>query len=177
MQKFSRYMLPLLLLQPIPALAQNTPSWQVFGGYSHWVGSVNSDTFNLNGFDLSLNQNRNRWFGGVLDVGSNFGTEAGLKVNTQSITYGPVFSYRKNPSAVPFAEAFAGAARGSSEYLDISKSEYRWAYGAGGGLDVKLRDRLYLRVIRADFIETRFSGLGQANIRISAGLVFNFGQK
>jgi hypothetical protein len=176
MRKLCGYLVPLFLL-PMPALAQNTPSWQVFGGYSHWVGSVNSNAFNLNGIDLSLNQNLNRWFGGVLDVNSDFGTEAGSKVNTQSITYGPVFSYRKNPNVVPFAEALVGAARGSSEYLDISKSEYRWAYGGGGGVDVKLKDQLYLRVIRVDYLETRFSGVGQSNIRISAGLVFNFGKR
>ena len=38
-----------------------------------------------------------------------FGTENGLKTNTQTVSYGPVFSYRKNKTFVPFAHAMVGA--------------------------------------------------------------------
>jgi Outer membrane protein beta-barrel domain len=167
-----------LFLLPASAAAQGTtPAVEVFGGYSHLVGNVGDASFNLNGVDGSVNENLNKWFGGTLDIGSQFGTEAKYKVNTQSIAYGPVFSYRKDPRIVPFVHAMLGAVRGSPEYLGISASEYRFAVFTGGGVDVRLSDGVFLRLIQADYLMTRFSAERQDNFRLSAGLVFRFGQK
>lgn len=166
-----------VLFLPLPAAAQNTPAWELFGGYTHLVGNLSSSTFNLNGFNGSVTENLNKWFGGTLDVSSVFGTEAGSKVNSQSIAYGPVFAYRKNPSIVPFVHGLLGAVRGSAEYLGVSKSEYRFGMLGGGGVDVRLGDRVSLRVVQVDYLMTRFSGTRQDNVRISAGLVFRFGHK
>jgi hypothetical protein len=171
-----RFIVALLLL-PLGAAAQETPKAELFGGYSHLVGNVGDSSFNLNGVDGSVTENVNKWFGGTLDISSQFGTEAKYKVNSQTIAYGPVFSYRKNRKAVPFVHAMLGAVRGSSEYLGISQSEYRFGVLAGGGVDVKLNERVFLRVLQVDYLMTRFSGERQDNIRISAGLVFRFGQK
>lgn len=166
-----------LLLLPLPAAAQNTPSLEVFGGYNHLVGNLNNATFNLNGFEGSVTENLNKWFGGTLDIGTAFGTEAGYKVNSQTIAYGPVFAYRKNPKIVPFAHGLLGAVRGSAEYLGVSKPEYRFGMMGGGGLDVRLNDRVSLRLIQVDYLMTRFSDMRQDNVRISAGFVFRFGHK
>jgi opacity protein-like surface antigen len=166
-----------LLVAPLSAAAQNTPAVEVFGGYSHVVGNLSNSTFNLNGFDGSVEENLNKWFGGKLDIASTFGTEAGFKVNSQSIAYGPVFSYRKNPSVRPFVEGLLGAVRGSSEYLGVSQPEWRFGLFGGGGVDVKLNDRISLRVIDVDYVMTRFSSARQDNVRISAGFVFRFGHK
>ena len=171
-----RFIVALLLL-PLPALAQGTPKVEVFGGYSHLVGDVNDTSFNLNGVDFSVTENVNRWFGGTLDFSSHFGTEAGFKVNSETITYGPVFSYRKNPSVVPFAHALLGAVRGGDEYLSISQPEYRFGVLAGGGVDLKVSKRISVRLIQADYLLTRFSSSRQDNLRLSAGLVFRFGRK
>ncbi len=171
------WLIMALLIVPFPAAAQNTPQVEVFGGYSHLLGDLNNSTFNLNGVNGSVTENLNKWFGGTLDISSQFGTEASYKVNSQSISYGPVFSYRKNKSFVPFAHGMLGAVRGSAEYLGVSKPEYRFGALLGGGVDVRLNDRVWLRLIQADYLMTRFSSATQDNIRISAGLVFRFGQK
>jgi opacity protein-like surface antigen len=176
MRKAYWFMVALLVL-PLTAAAQNTPVVEVFGGYSHMVGDLNNSTFNLNGVGGSVEENLNKWFGGKLDISSQFGTEAGFKVNTQTIAYGPVFSYRKNPKVRPFAEGLLGAVRGSAEYLGVSQSEYRFGAMLGGGVDVRLTDRVSLRLIQADYLMTRFSSTTQDNIQISAGLVFRFGRK
>lgn len=166
-----------LLLLPLPVAAQNTPALEVFGGYTHLVGGLNDSSFNLNGFEGSVTENLNKWFGGTLDISTGFGTEAGYKVNSQSIAYGPVFAYRKNPRLVPFAHGQLGAVRGSAEYLGISKPEYRFGMLGGGGIDVKLDDRVSLRLIQVDYLLTHFSMMRQDNVRISAGFVFRFGHK
>ena len=176
MRKPHWLILPVLFV-PLAAIAQQTPEAEVFGGYSNLVANVSGPSFNLNGLDFSVAENVNSWFGGALDFTSHFGTEAGNKVNTQTITYGPVFSYRKHPSAVPFAHCLLGAVRGSADYLDISKSAWQFTVVAGGGLDVKLTDAVALRVIQADYVMTRFSSTSQDNIRLSAGIVLRFGRK
>jgi hypothetical protein len=169
--------LPLLLL-PVSAWAQQPiPKVEVFGGYSNLTANLNGSSFNLNGFDVSVAENMNKWFGGALDVSSHYGTEAGFNINTQSFAYGPVFSYRKNPKIVPFGHALFGAVRGGPEYLNISKPEFRFGMYAGGGLDVKVANHLALRLIQADYLLTRFSGARQDNIRVSAGIVLLLGKK
>jgi Outer membrane protein beta-barrel domain len=175
MLKVFRYLVPLLLI-PLPGMAQQTPQVEVFGGYSHLFANENGASFNLNGFEGSVTENINHWFGGVLDFSSYFGTEAGFKVNTQTLMYGPVFAYRRIPRLVPFGEAMVGGVRGSSDYLDVSKPIKHIAAAAGGGLDVNLTPRIDLRLIQGDYLFTRFSGMRQDNIRLSAGIVFRLGK-
>jgi Outer membrane protein beta-barrel domain len=176
MRKPYRLILPLLFV-PLAATAQQTPKVEVFGGYSNLEANLNAASFNLNGTDFSVTENVNPWFGGTLDFTSHFGTEAGIKVNTETLTYGPVISYRKHPSVVPFGHVLLGAVRGSSDYLDISKPAVHFAVAAGGGIDVKVTDRVALRLIQADYLMTRFSSSRQDNIRLSAGIVLRFGRK
>jgi hypothetical protein len=169
--------LPLLLL-PVSAWAQQAiPKVEVFGGYSNLTANLTGSNFNLNGFDVSVAENLNKWFGGALEFSSHYGTEAGFKTNTQSLAYGPVFSYRKNPKVVPFCHALLGAVRGGPEYLGISKPEFRFGMSAGGGLDVKVANHVALRLIQADYLLTRFSGARQDNLRVSAGIVLLLGKK
>jgi opacity protein-like surface antigen len=175
MRKFL-VLLPLLIL-PVSALAEDVPKFEVFGGYSNFVANVNTSNFDMNGVNGSFQENLNSWFGGVLDISGHFGTDNGFKVNTESATYGPVFSYRRNKNLVPFAHAMLGAVRGSPEYLGISKSEERFGAYVGGGLDLKVAPNLALRLIQADYLMTHFSHTRQDNLRLSAGIVLTFGKK
>ena len=175
MRKFL-VLLPLLIL-PVSALAQETPQVEVFGGYSNLNANMNASSVNLNGVNFSVAENLNSWFGGALDISSHFGTENGFRTNTQSLTYGPVFSYRKNKTIVPFGHAMLGAVRGGPEYLGISKPEERFGVYTGGGLDVKVTPHVALRVIQADYLMTRFSNTRQDNMRLSAGIVLFVGNK
>jgi len=185
-----RKLLILLALLVIPAsvLAQEMPKVEVFGGYSNLVSNFTNSSLDMNGVNFSVQQNMNSWFGGVLDFSTHFGTEnqtvSGLsttttsfRTNTQSVTYGPVFSYRKNKNIVPFGHAMVGAVRGGKEYLNISQPEVRFGVYAGGGVDVKVTPMVALRLIQADYLLTRFSGVRQDNIRLSAGIVLLLGKK
>jgi opacity protein-like surface antigen len=158
-------------------LAQETPKMEVFGGYSNFSANINTASFNMNGVAVSAAENVNRWFGGALDFSAHFGTENGHTVSMQTISYGPVFSYRKSPRITPFGHVLLGAVHGGPNYLDISKGEYRFGMYAGGGLDVKVAPNVALRIAQVDYLLTRFSNATQDNFRISAGIVMRFGKK
>lgn len=175
MRKFL-ILLPFLAL-PVSALAQQTPLVEVFGGYSNLAANLNATSLNLNGVSFSAQENLNSWFGGVLDFSTYFGKENGLKTNAQTLSYGPVFSYRKNKTIVPFAHAMVGVERAGTNYLNVSQPEERLAVLAGGGLDANVTPRLALRLIQADYLMTQFSNSRQDNIRLSAGVVFYLGKK
>lgn len=176
MRKFL-ILLPLLLV-PVSAWSQVTPRFELFGGYSNmWVNANTSNDFDLHGVGFSAQENLNSWFGGVLDFSTHFGSENGFHTNNQTVSYGPVFSYRKHPGIVPFGHVMVGAERGGSFFLNISQPETRLAILAGGGVDIKIRPNVSLRIIQVDYVESRFSNARQDNLRISGGLVFNLGRK
>jgi hypothetical protein len=170
-----------LLIPPVSALAQQTPKVELFGGYSNLTPNIDvnnfSNNFNLSGFNVSLTENLNSWFGGVLDLSTHFGTEAAFKTNMQSVMYGPVFAYRKHPRIVPFVHGMAGVVRGGPGYLGISKAEPEFGMIGGGGVDLMISSRVSLRLVQADYLMTRFSSTHQDNIRLSAGIVFRFGKR
>lgn len=84
----------------------------------------------------------------------------------------------------PFAHALVGAGHGRTKVSNVvcptgvscagivSGSETGFAGAFGGGLDVKLSDRIDLRLIQADYNPIRFSGGTQNNFRFSIGIVF-----
>src|SRR5437764_15375388 len=121
MQKVT-WLVSLVLLLGVTAMAQETPKAEVFGGYSHFVADVGGTSINMNGFHVSVRENLNSWFGGDLDFSTNYGSEAGFNVNTQSIMYGPVFAYRKRWRVTAFDHVLLGAEGGSDGFVGICRS-------------------------------------------------------
>ncbi len=86
----------------------------------------------------------------------------------------------------PFAHALVGAGIGRvkiknvncstgidcSPFTAIDESETGLAGAFGGGLDVKLSNRVDLRVVQVDYNPIRFDGGTTNNFRIGIGLVF-----
>ncbi len=173
----------LFFLLPLCAKAQETPSVEVFGGYSYFHAETGSD---LHGWNGSVAANLNKWLGLVVDVSGHyesrsssfvvtlpdFPTLPGLPpfefrtrvdTNIHTIMVGPRFSYRKIEKITPFAHALFGVARTHTEAESRSASfesfsssnETSFAMAIGGGLDVKLSKSLALRVIQADYLYKR----------------------
>jgi hypothetical protein len=164
----------LVLFFSVAAAAQETPKVELFGGYSNLFANLNNSSYNLNGVHVSAAENVNSWFGGVLDFSSFSGSNAGLNVNAQTIMYGPRIAYRKSRAITPSVHALFGAIRGSRGFDGISEANWRFALGVGGEIDVRLNDKVALRLVQADYIPTHFLDLRQDNIRVSAGFVFRF---
>ncbi len=68
----------LLLLIPSPAMAQNTPKAEIFGGYSI-VPAVGIDQV-LHGWNASVNGNINDWLGIRVDFSGHYATGSGIDV-------------------------------------------------------------------------------------------------
>jgi opacity protein-like surface antigen len=158
------------------ARAQEVPAWEVSGGYSYLRVNVKSPSYGLNGGYGSLTENLNSWFGGRIEVGAFTGTESGRSVSAQTITYGPVFSTHRYQKITPFAEIQIGVVHGSRGYLGISQDAFRFALAPAVGVDLKVNDRVAVRV-QGDYLMTRFLGLRQDNLVGSVGLVVRLGRK
>jgi hypothetical protein len=173
------WVIPAILFLCLSSQAQETtPEWEIYGGYSFLKAKLNGpgSSFNLNGGGASATQNFNNWFGGRLEFNAFGGTVSGADVTVQTITYGPVFAYRKFDRFVPYAHAQFGDVHASRGYLGISESAHKFAMAAGGGVDIKINELAAIRV-QADYLMTRFLSQRQDNIQLSTGLVFRFGQK
>jgi hypothetical protein len=115
--------------------------------------------------------------------------EFGSDISLYTFLVGPRFSYRRSERATPFVHVLIGGVRARFETTvriatpagttTISAAASDNGPGAvfGGGLDLKLSRRLALRVIQADYLLTGLGDSAQSNARISAGLVFRFGER
>jgi opacity protein-like surface antigen len=170
------WLIPAILFVGLTAQAQETPEWEVSGGYSYLRSNLQGSSFGLNGGYGSVSQNLNNWFGGRFEINAYGGTISRNNVAAQTFTYGPTFSYRRFERITPFGEFALGAVHGSDNYLGISASAWKFALTTGGGIDYNINQRVAIR-LKADYLLTTFLSLRQDNVSASAGLVFRFGQK
>lgn len=172
------WLVPAILLFCVTAQAQETPAWEIFGGYSYLRANFSGpgSSFNLNGGAASITENVNSWFGARFEFSAFGGTVSGTNVTAQTFTFGPVFSYRKFDRLTPYGHMQLGAIHASRGYLGISTSDTKFAMASGGGLDFKIKDRAAVR-FQADYLMTRFLNLRQDNLQLSIGLVIYFGRK
>lgn len=199
----------------LTSMAQDHPKSELFAGYSALITQSETYDLNdfdgtritakrergfLNGWNASLSYNPTSWLGFVGDFSGHYGSidytasalgqsvTAGAKTHVHSFLFGPQFSTRHDSYTV-FARALLGVAvyDQSVSILGISASEGEtgFAYGGGGGVDIKINDKISWRTFQADFIRSRFgrpklvingetlSGPESINtFRISSGFVF-----
>jgi hypothetical protein len=183
--------LPILLLLPAAAYAQENPKAEISGAYSlfHATDYVPTGGLNLGSFD---NMNLHGWNGSVVgNITSWLGVEGDMSgyyaspsfgpitipfadVQFHSLMGGPKFAYRGSPSLTPYAHFLVGGAHASAGMFGFSLGENSLAAAIGGGLDIRLNDRIAVRAVQADYLMTRFAEYRQNNIRLSAGIVIRF---
>ncbi len=106
--------------------------------------------------------------GGVLTIGSG-GCVGPGGLNERNILVGPRVSMSLGKIR-PFAETLFGAGHINT---DNDGSDTSFATAIGGGLDFKIIRPIALRVL-ADYLQTRFFGATQNNVRVSTGIVVKF---
>jgi hypothetical protein len=192
----------LLVCFAVPCLAQETPAWQLFGGYSFQRAGVReyfkttpiiytfrNDYVFMNGAEFSATENRNRWFGGTLDFSAYLKTPQVAGISNQeriySILYGPNFSFPTHGGTAElfhggtlFAHALFGAAHTSVHVTPTGPhaSDFTFGMALGGGYDIPLRTEFSIRVLQVDYMRTTAYSSGRNNLRFSAGVVFNAGK-
>jgi len=186
-------------------LNTGTPKVELFFGYSYLRAVPTLATGNrlvwLNGGSTSIAYNFNRHLGLVGDFGAYTNSQirftgaylATVDVNNSNVavlTYlvGPRLSFRKNERITPFVQALFGDVHANQVTLTdcvfsctLLPSQDAFAMTAGGGLDIKVRRHLAIRIIQAEYLMTRFTSYTtgsagtQNDVRLSAGLVLRFG--
>lgn len=161
------------------SVAQDVPKAEVFGGYSYLRFNPGGGTsFNNNGWNASLTFNANKWLGFTGDFGGTYNSlAAGANSNLHTFLFGPKLTYRTDKFA-PFVHALFGGARSGLTATGFGGgSNGSFSFATGGGVDYKVRDRISLRLVQLDYVNTRFANNVQNNLRFSTGLVVNLGKK
>lgn len=166
--------------------AQVPTSGNVFFGYSFYNTDLSSiDRANTNGFEASLEGRVLPFVGMVVDFDSHYGSQnfvfcpvppgppcsaLNASITERNILFGPRVSVSVGKFR-PFAEALFGAA-----HVDANNgvgSDTSFATALGGGLDYKIIKPVAWR-IQGDYVQTRFFGTTQNNVRLSTGIVLRF---
>ena len=166
----------LIVFALIPATAQEVPKAEVFGGYS-WSGG------NFHGWNTSLTGNVTKRFGIVADFSGHYGSELGLvRVNqhAHSFLFGPRISFR-GKRLTPFAYGLFGATRFAESAVingqRLSAVSNGFSLAIGGGLDVKVNDRIAIRAFQLDYFRPIINDEPNNRGRLAFGVVLRLGKK
>jgi opacity protein-like surface antigen len=162
------------------------PGGNVFFGYSYYNSDLSSiDRANTNGWEASVEAKVVPFLGFVADVDSHYGSQnfpaacpggasgcaaINADVTEHNFLFGPRVSFSVGKFR-PFVEGLFGGA-----HVDTNNgagSDTSFAAALGGGLDYKIIKPLAWR-FQGDYVQTRFFGTTQNNVRLSTGIVFRF---
>ena len=160
-----------------------------------------NDRRSFNGFEASGVYNFSRYFGVKADLSGtynstnfSFGVPNGGGTSTVSFdTKNSLYNFlggvqiKDNSSDArfkPFAHALIGAGHGRTKITNVTcpvgvdcttlvdNSETAFAGAFGGGLDIKLNDKVDFRAVQVDYNPIAFSSGTQHNVRLGIGFVF-----
>lgn len=187
MQKIVFTLFSLLLFAGL-ASAQIPTSGNVFFGYSYYHTDLSSiDSANTNGWEASVEGKVIPFLGIVADFDGHYGSQnfpsppcpgplpclvvpVNASVTEHNFLFGPRVSMSLGKFR-PYAEALFGA--GHVNVNNGVGSDTSFATALGGGLDYKLLKPIAWR-FQGDYVQTRFFGATQNNVRISTGIVLHF---
>jgi hypothetical protein len=119
-------------------------------------------------------------------VPDQLGGTIDTKIRIFNLLGGPQYKFRNDSRVAPFVRVLAGVAQTRST-LEVSSFNSRdtanstdFAMAIGGGVDVRLNDRIDLRVLQVDYNpiflssgnELGFGNTRADNVRFSFGVVF-----
>lgn len=160
------------------------PSGNVFFGYSYYHTDISTiGSTNTNGWEGTLEGKVLPFIGIVADFSQNYGSgnvsfacpgvgcpvTVNENIHEQNYLFGPRVSMSVGPFR-PFAEALFGAGHVSTNGVG---SDTSFATALGGGLDYRIIKPVAWR-FQGDYVQTRFFGNTQNNLRISTGIVLRF---
>jgi len=174
----------IALFLPLVSAAQGQIKAQLFGGYSLAAKDFTYLPGVPNGWNASLNVGNSHW-GFLSDFGGYYNRCCQtVKSDTYTFLFGPQFTESADKYSV-FVHALAGGAHNA--YSDSSSvgntsgisNPTTFAFGFGGGVDIRITHSLALRV-QGDFLHTGIQTLDNQlhptrwNGRFSTGIVIDF---
>ena len=165
----------LLTVTVVVATAQETPRFEVFGGYSYLnVGSSGQQKgFGLNGWNAQASWNLTNWLAATADFGGYYGSPSAVSVHNYSYMFGPTLSYRTQ-HFVPFAQALFGGGHVTAKIGGLRSTQNAFAMALGGGLDLPIKRHFGVRLAQVDWLRTQYFSTHQNGVRVSTGVMFNF---
>jgi len=182
----------LVSFAALSALSLRAQVAEVFGGYQYLhMGNITANgqtvpgsSQGFNGWNAAGAVKLGRLFGVEGDVGGGYANVSGVGLHTYTYTGGPMLSFNVGPVR-PFVHALAGGARFGESVSGVSASWNGLAVMAGGGLDVKVKKFVALRLAQVDWMYFHFGSQtiagtpfpafsGHNNVRISTGIVLRF---
>jgi hypothetical protein len=172
-----------------PARAQA----EIFGGYSYMRSNtaLSGTPLNLNGVSSSVAIYVKNWLGLVGDLGfyhQGNVAASGYSLTVSSYQFGPRLRLKNPTHLTPFAQFLVGAGHAGGTLYTRSLgvgvpplgANNAFLFTGGGGVDWKLSPGIGIRLAQVDYLHSQFlngSGNGnrQDNLRLSAGIVFSFG--
>jgi hypothetical protein len=184
----------LALIFCVPAMAQDVPKYEIGGGVAYRSFDQFSGTrINMGGWAAYGDYHIWRFINVAGEIAGTYNrnSSSGSVNKTNSST--DIYSFLVGPQLYPFGHAhkitaFAHVLFGGGYYTNhvnqvgftpFSISYFGPVWMGGGGLDWKFREHWSIRLIQADYEQTRLlSGApAQTNYRASIGLVYRFREK
>jgi outer membrane immunogenic protein len=183
----------LLFVGASAAMAQESYSGDAAVTY-HWVrtnaGPGQCGCFSLNGAGISGSWNVHGPWSAVVDVSSEFTTNASSTGNSLTLTSfmaggrfqlpQPWLRRIRRHKPQPFAQILVGAAHAGGGEAGVGDASFGFAARVGGGIDVPLGSRFSIRAIQIDYFPTTFANATndhQNNLMVTAGLVFHWSRQ
>ena len=182
----------LFFLLPGTLAAQDVPKVEIFGGYSYFhmpsdiffdTDHLTTEEASLNGWNVTVTGNLNRWLGAEFDFGGYSGTVktrntryGGIyptNIDIRTYLFGPRLSYRGDRRFTPFVHALFGTV-GLANEPQSNTPEYDPGMALGGGFDIKVVRHVAIRAIQADYVISYLGLLHENNLRLSFGAVLRF---
>lgn len=169
------------------AWSQNTPSVEVFGGYSYTPANFTYLTGGSQGWNAAASFKAYRWIGFKADFAQYYFSGFGDHSTTTTYLFGPVVSVPLPLTRItPFGQFLFGAANvgftyGGCNGCGSAFQNPQFAWALGGGLDYRLTRFLALRA-QGDYLHTNVittdnqlqSRIQNSHPRFSTGIVFRF---
>ena len=171
----------LLLGLSSMAVAQDVPAAEVFGGYSFYRCQDTSVDCDLHGWNAAVDFNFNKNWAVTADVSGQYGWIDNLypyqwaDVKHHNFLFGPRYTISAGDNVRPYVHALFGVNHVNPKPLFTVENNFAMAFG--GGIDVKVNDRVSVRPVQLDYVGVRRYSTIENNIRYSAGIVFKLGSR
>lgn len=186
-----------LFVGPLNVRAQEFPRWEFFTGVSYAHVNLGPEIAifqptdqNHFGMDISGSFNPRPSLRIILcdfsvQIGGTKITSSPEKadVRTSQVLFGPEFVRRSGKTSA-FVHTLIGVTNarlvstiGGVDITPDLVNHTSLAFGLGGGLDFQVRRMFAVRAVQADYIPTRISGNWESHYRLSAGVVWTWGNR
>jgi outer membrane immunogenic protein len=161
------------------------PRFEVGANYNYFHANAppgQCGCFSLNGASGTLLMNVTPAWSAVADIAvahANNVDNTSQNITIVNYLFGARYSRRNSSRFVPYGEALFGGAKEDVNFqFTINRNSFGLA--VGGGASVRLKRRLGLTLAQIDYVYTQIPNAKndrQNNVRISTGIVYNFGFK